>query len=88
MTTLKTVEERAVELNSKRLPASGAIHPREIRDAFIEDRADILRVLLEEIKSIATTKETGTSDFPDQHVWNVDYHELVDLLTTTLTDNK
>lgn len=38
-------------------------------------------------KSNARTKGTAMSDFPENHEWNVDYHELVDFLTA-LTDQK
>lgn len=52
MIKLKTVEEVAVELNLKRLPASRAIHPREIRDAFIRDRHTIHTLLRESINEM------------------------------------
>lgn len=59
MSKLKTAEEVAVELNLKRLPASGAIHPREIRDAFIRDRHAIHTLLRESITGMRGNESDG-----------------------------
>lgn len=64
-------------MNTALLTSQSTQHKAEVEKAVEEERVRVR----EWAKRNARTEDTMMSDFPENHEWTVDYHELVDFLT-------